>query len=49
MFVSRYHIVYHLLGNVSLCKVKKSVKTSFRFFKLYFLLLDYLTGYQICH
>ena len=36
MFVSGYHIVYHLLSNVSLCKVKKKRQFSFRFFKLYF-------------
>ena len=31
--------MYRLLGNVSLCKVKKSVKTSFRFFQLYFFIV----------
>ena len=40
MFVSGYHVVYRLLGNVSLCKKKKkSVKTSFRFFQLYFFIV----------
>ena len=32
MFVSGYHIVYYLLGNVSLCKVKKKRENKVRFF-----------------
>ena len=36
MFVSRYHIVYHLLGNVSLCKVKKASKLALGFFNCIF-------------
>ena len=49
MFVSGYHVVYHLLGNVSLCTVKKSLKLALDFFNCIFLLFDYLTGYQTCH
>ena len=47
MFVSGYHVLYHLQGNVSLCKVKKkALKLALDFFNCIFLLFDYLTGYQ---
>ena len=49
MFASGYHIVYHLLDNVSLCKGKTATKPALGFSNCIFLLFDYLTGYQTCH
>ena len=40
MFVSGYHVVYHLLGSVSSCKVKKALKLALDFiFRLYFFIV----------
>ena len=48
MFVSRYHILYHLLDNVRKGKTATKLALGFSFYFIYFtciyLLFHYLTG-----